>query len=91
MKLVSETGTITLPYFAKEVNIVTANAGELSIYIDGKPITSNLAGVDVDSNGNLSVDEDDLYNIIKSEGPESHLLKIIVSKPGFEIYAFTFG
>ena len=91
MKLVSESGTISLPYFAKEVNIVTANTAELSIYIDGKPITSNLAGVDVSSDGKLSIDEDDLYNIIKSEEPESHLLKIIVSEPGFEIYAFTFG
>jgi thiol-disulfide isomerase/thioredoxin len=91
MKLVSENGIISLPYFAKEVNIVTANASELSIYIDDNPITSDLAGVDIDDNGKILVYEDGLYNIIKSEEAESHLLKIVVSEPGFEIYAFTFG
>ena len=60
-----------------------------SYFLDDSEFISIL--IDVDSNGNLLVDEDDLYNIIKSEQPESHLLKITVSQPGFEIYAFTFG
>jgi len=91
MRLVSESGTIILSYFAKEVNIVTANEAELSIYIDDKPITPDLAGSAVNPNGKLFVKEDDLYNIINSEESESHILKIEVSEPGFEIYAFTFG
>jgi len=91
MSLVSNGGTIILPYFAKEVNIVTANTAELSIYIDGIPITPDLAGIDVSTNGKLSVTEDDLYNIINSGKAEAHILKIEVSDPGFEIYAFTFG
>ncbi len=91
MKLVSDSGTIILEYFAKEVNIVTANEAELSIYIDDKPITPDLAGSAVNPNGKLFVKGDDLYNIINSEESESHILKIEVSEPGFEIYAFTFG
>ena len=91
MRLVSDSGTIILPYFAKEVNIVTANQAELSIYIDDKPLTPDLGGTDVSSNGKLFVKEDDLYNLINTEEPESHILKIVVSDPGFEIYAFTFG
>ncbi len=91
MRLVSDGGTIILPYFAKEVNIVTANEAELSIYIDGESITPDLAGTGVSPNGKLFVKEDDLYNIINSKEPESHILKIEVPEPGFEIYAFTFG
>jgi len=90
MKLVSEEGRIKIPYFAKEVNIVTANEAKLSIFIDGKPITSEYSGIDVIS-GKLQTGEADLYNIINSEEASSHTLEIVVSNPGFEIYAFTFG
>jgi len=91
MRLVSDSGAIVLSYFAKEVNIVTANEAELTMYIDDKPLTADFGETDVSSNGKLFVKEDDLYNIINSENPESHILKIVVSDPGFEIYAFTFG
>ena len=90
MILVSEVGRIKLPYFAKEVNIVTDNESELSIFIDGKPITSEDAGIDV-NDGKLQTIGADLYNIINSEEAASHTLEIIVSNPGFEIFTFTFG
>ena len=90
MKLVSDEGKIKLPYFAKEVNIVTSNEAELTILIDGKPINSDYAGLDV-NNGKLSTSGSDLYNIINSDKASSHTLEIIVSNPGFEIYTFTFG
>jgi thiol-disulfide isomerase/thioredoxin len=90
MKLVSEEGKIKLPYIAKEVNIVTANEAELSIFIDGEPITPEYAGTDVDD-GKLQTSGADLYNIINSEEASSHTLEILVSNPGFEIYTFTFG
>jgi len=91
MRLVSDSGTIVLPYFAKEVNIVTSNEAKLTIYIDDEPITPDLAGTDVGPNGEIFIEEDDLYNIINSEEAASHILKIEVSKPGLEIYALTFG
>jgi len=90
MKLVSEEGRIKIPYFAKEVNIVTDNESELSIFIDGKPITIENAGFDV-NDGKLQTIGADLYNIINSEEASSHTLEIIVSNPGFEIFTFTFG
>jgi thiol-disulfide isomerase/thioredoxin len=90
MKLVSEKGRIKLLYIAKEVNIVTSHEAELSIMIDGKPITSEYAGKDVQS-GKLQTSGADLYNIINSKEPSSHTLEILVSNPGFEIYTFTFG
>ncbi len=90
MKLISKTGSIVLQYHAKEVNIVTGNEGELEIFLDGKPIPSFYAGKDVVS-GKVKISDPDLYNIVSSEKPDSHLLKITISNPGFEIYTFTFG
>ena len=90
MELVSDEGIIKLPYFAKEVNIVAANEANLSIFVDGKPITSKYAGSDVVSGG-IHIVEAGLYNIIKSDEAATHTLEIVVSNPGFEIYTLTFG
>ena len=90
MELVSETGSIKLPYHAKEVNIVTAKEAEITILIDGMPLTSEYEGNDVTS-GKITVTEPRLYNIISSEEAGTHLLELIISNPGFEIYTFTFG
>ena len=90
MKLVSETGSIVLLYHAKEVNIVTANYAELEIFLDEKPIPASYSGNDVISS-KVKTTEAGLYNIVNSEEPASHLLKIDISEPGFEIYTFTFG
>ena len=90
MKLVSDEGKIRLPYFAKEVNIVTADKGDLTILLDGSPIGDEYAGKDV-SEGKVLVEEPGLYNIISADEAASHTLEIQVSNPGFEIYTFTFG
>lgn len=90
MKLVSDTGSIVLPYHAKEVNIVTANNAALEIFLDEMPIPENYSGNDVIS-GTLQTTEAGLYNLVNSEKAASHLLKIDISEPGFEIYTFTFG
>lgn len=91
MQLVSNNGAIILSYFAKEVNIVTANDAELSIFIDDEPITSKLFGDDLSPDGKLLIKEAGLYNIITTDEAESHVLKILVNNPGFEIFTFTFG
>ena len=80
----------SFPFFAKEVNIVTAGKAELTILLDGNPISSEYAGMDVLS-GKLQVEEPGLYNIITSEEATSHTLEIQVSESGFEMYTFTFG
>ncbi len=90
MKLISNSGSIVLPYHAKEVNIVTGSEGELEILLDEKSILISYAGKDVVS-GTVNVQVPDLYNIVTSEDPASHLLRINISKPGFEIFTFTFG
>ena len=91
MKLISNTGSIAVSYFAKEVNIVAANNAELEIYLDDQPITPNFAGKDIISGNKVVISEAGLYNLVNSEKAEPHLLKIVVSNPEFEIYTFTFG
>ena len=90
MKLVSNNGIIKLPYHAKQVNIVAANPAEITILLDGKPLSSEYAGEKV-VDGKIIVDEPDLYNIISSNEASSHLLELEITNPGFEIYTFTFG
>ena len=90
MRLLSDSGTIVLLYHAKEVNIVTANDAELKIFLDESPIPETYAGEDVVS-GIVTTAEAGLYNIVNSKEAASHILKIEISEPGFEIYTFTFG
>jgi len=91
MKLVSYTGSIVVPYHAKEVNIVTANYAELEFYLDDNPISSSYSGRDLISGNKLITLESGLINIVNSERAASHVLKIIVTGPDFEIYTLTFG
>jgi hypothetical protein len=91
MKLVSDSGRIVLPYNAKQVNIVTKGEANLKILLDGKQISSQNAGNNVDANGQVHTYYPDLYNIVKTTESEQHTLEIIVTNPGFEIFTFTFG
>ncbi len=90
MILVSESGTIKLPYFAKQVNIVSDGQSELTILLDGKPISQSDAGSDVEDDM-VNISGATLYNLVNTPEPSKHTLEIQVNKPGFEIYTFTFG
>jgi thiol-disulfide isomerase/thioredoxin len=90
MVLVSESGKILLPYFAKEVNIVASGESELTVFLDGKLISQSDAGADV-TNRMVLTSESTLYNLVKTSDSGNHLIEIQVNKPGFEIYTFTFG
>ena len=89
MILVSDSGRIILPYFAKEVNVVAGGESELEIFLDGTKISDQDSGVDV-NNGMTKTSGTTLYNIVKTADSTSHVLEIHV-KPSFEIYTFTFG
>lgn len=91
MVLVSNSGRIVLPYFAKEVNIVAAGISELEIFLDGQRIIPENAGSDVGPNGTVNITESTLYNLARTNESSAHVLEIQVNKPGFEIYTFTFG
>jgi thiol-disulfide isomerase/thioredoxin len=91
MVLTSESGTIVLPYFAKQVNIVAAGQSELEIFLDGSPILSSDAGSDVGQDSKVITSESTLYNLVKTDRSAGHVIQINVNSPGFEIYTFTFG
>lgn len=91
MRLDLESGSIKVLYHAKEVNIVTANHGQIEIFLDGMPLDEKYAGEDIESGNKITVSEADLYNIINSEKAETHELEIKIKGKGFEIYSFTFG
>jgi thiol-disulfide isomerase/thioredoxin len=91
MVLVSESGTIKLPYYAKQVHIVAAGPSELTILLDGKPISTSNAGIDVKEGGKVITAESTLYNLVNTAESEKHTIEIQVNNPGFEIYTFTFG
>lgn len=91
MELVSEAGTIKLLYNAKEVNIVTENSAELEILLDGRPLSSEYSGTDIENGNMLQVNDAGLYNIINSDTSSSHLIEINIKGEGFQIFTFTFG
>jgi thiol-disulfide isomerase/thioredoxin len=91
MVLTSESGTIILPYYAKQVNIVAAGQSELEIFLDGVPISVSDAGADVNEDGKVMILESTLYNLVNTRDSSPHVIQINITKPGFEIYTFTFG
>ena len=47
MRLASESGSIVLRYYAKEVNIVAGGDAEIVVTIDGRPVPEGLRGSDM--------------------------------------------
>lgn len=90
MILVSDSGRIVLPYFAKEVNLVAGGNSELEIFLDGAKITEPNQGADV-QDSKVIVKDSTLYNLVRTAEPSSHVIEIQAKQPGFEIYTFTFG
>ena len=87
-ELSGNSGKILLNYTATKVNIVASseNAAELKLLMDGQRIAPAFIGSD-----GTNVTEEKLYNIVETVFPETHLLEIEVSQPGFRMYTFTFG
>ncbi|MES2216274.1 MAG: redoxin family protein, partial [Patescibacteria group bacterium] len=61
-----------------------------TVLLDGKTIATDKSGADV-KDGKLIIDASRLYNLYSSSQGEVHRIDIIFSKPGVEIYTFTFG
>ena len=83
---------IVFRYRAKSFYIVGSaeNPVSLTILRDGKPVDAE-AGEDVHS-GKVIVQEDRLYKLIDDPvGYGEHTLEIIIDKPGFKAFTFTFG
>jgi thiol-disulfide isomerase/thioredoxin len=88
---------IDYKYTAKGVYLVAGSSNSsvnVEVTIDGKPIESSIKGSDViykDGRSYVSINEKRLYRIVDGSKAETHLIEFIVSKPGLQVYTFTFG
>ncbi|MBI4152967.1 redoxin family protein [Candidatus Woesearchaeota archaeon] len=87
-----EEGSIVFHYDAQNVYLVMRADEETAVHvlIDGKQVSSDLAGKDV-VDGIVSVKEDRLYKLIESPTYGEHVLELAVEKQGLQAFAFTFG
>jgi len=90
----SQNSTLVYNFYADKVFLVlnpNSPNSRARIYLDGKLISENDSGEDV-NNGIVTIDSDRLYNLIDlKNGPSEHNLKIEFITPGIEAFAFTFG
>ena len=61
------------------------------VRIDGEP-PGEASGLDVDEEGNGSVAEERLYQLVRQSGSDSdRTFEIRFEEPGVQAYVFTFG
>ena len=89
-------GRIAHRFHARDVHLVmgpTAHGKSVRfrVLIDGKPPTGAHGG-DIDAQGNGTVTEQRMYQLIRQPGPiADRLFEIEFLDPGLEAFAFTFG
>ena len=81
-------------FHARDLHLVMGSAGTpvpFRVLLDGQP-PGTAAGVDVDEQGNGTVTEQRLYQLLRQPGPiKDRTFEIIFPAPGAQTYAFTFG
>ena len=95
-RLNTANGQIAYRFRARDLNLVmgratTANPVRFQVRLDGQsPDTAH--GTDLDGQGEGTVVEPRLYQLIRQHGPVTeHTFEITFLDPGAEAYAFTFG
>jgi thiol-disulfide isomerase/thioredoxin len=94
--LASETGKIVFRFHARDLHLVLGPGGEgqpvrFRVTLDGGPPLDDK-GMDVDRNGNGTITDYRLYQLIRQTGePRDRTFVIEFFGPGVEAFAFTFG
>ena len=89
-------GRIVYRFHARDVHLVMGPSARGSsvrfrVLLDGRP-PGNAHGADIDQQGNGTVKEQRLYQLIRQPGPiGDRTFEIEFLDPGVEAYAFTFG
>lgn len=92
----SANGRIVYRFHARDLHLVMGPSTPVAtvrfrVRIDGKP-PGAAHGIDVDDQGNGTVGEQRLYQLIRQQPPiGDRLFEIEFLDPGAEVYAFTFG
>jgi thiol-disulfide isomerase/thioredoxin len=85
---------LTLPYMAKDVNLVIhpptfGGAAIFNVLQDGRPIATEDAGADVVA-GVLTIDAPRMYRLVANREIDRHELTLATTSDGVALYAFTF-
>ena len=89
-------GQIACRFHARDLNLVMGpsaaqNSGRFRVLIDGKP-PGTAHGTDVDGQGNGTLTEQRVYQLIRQPGPiADRTFEITFPDPGVQTYCFTFG
>lgn len=89
-------GRITYRFHARDLHLVMGPASpgtsvKFRVLIDGKP-PGGSHGLDVDEQGNGTVSEQRLFQLIRQQGPiVDRQFQIEFLTPGVEVFCFTFG
>ncbi len=89
-------GQITCRFHARDLNLVLAPAGRpgpvpFQVLLDGEP-PGNAHGTDTDAQGNGTLTEPRLYQLIRQYGSVTdRTFQITFPDPGAQAFAFTFG
>jgi thiol-disulfide isomerase/thioredoxin len=89
-------GQIAYRFHARDLNLVMGRAAaatpvRFQVRLDGQP-PDTAHGADLDGQGEGTVVEPRLYQLIRQRGPVTeHTFEITFLDPGAEAYAFTFG
>src|SRR5262249_20385915 len=96
VRLNKSNGRIAYRFHARDVHLVMGPAApgtfvRFRVLIDGQPPAA-ANGIDVDEQGNGTVAEQRLYQLIRQPKPiADRLFEIEFLDPGAEAFAFTFG
>ena len=91
------TNKIIYKYLAKSVYLVAGSSFksiEAEVTRDGKPVDESVKGEDVfykNGRSYIKVQENRLYKVVEDISAGEHLLQFIISEPGLQAFAFTFG
>ncbi len=94
--LLSPSGGIVYRFHARDLHLVLGPGSEgkpvrFRVTLDGKPPGADH-GVDIDADGNGTVTESRLYQLIRQQGAaRDRVFRIEFLTPGVQAFAFTFG
>ena len=89
-------GRIAFRFRGRDLNLVLGSQADggpvrFAVLLDGEP-PNGARGVDVDEQGNGTIADARLYQLIRHEGPTAdRTVTITFADPGAEAYVFTFG
>lgn len=91
----SNDGSIVYRFHARDLHLVLGPGADgkpvrFTVTIDGKPPGASR-GTDIDADGNGTVMEQRLYQLVRQSDPSDRTFEIRFHDPGVQAYAFTFG